>query len=45
MENKKKKVAYAFVCKLNFQKPLLLLETQDEGFDRVDFEEVADVCD
>jgi threonylcarbamoyladenosine tRNA methylthiotransferase MtaB len=42
MENRK--VAfYTLGCKLNFQKPTIARNFQDEGFDRVDFEEVADM--
>ena len=44
MENKKKVAFYTLGCKLNFSETSTIARNfQDEGFDRVDFEEVADM--
>lgn len=44
MENKKKVAFYTLGCKLNFSETSTISRNfQDEGFDRVDFEEVADI--
>jgi threonylcarbamoyladenosine tRNA methylthiotransferase MtaB len=43
MENRKKVALYTLGCKLNFQTSTIARNLQDEGFDRVDFEEVADM--
>ncbi|WP_313804643.1 tRNA (N(6)-L-threonylcarbamoyladenosine(37)-C(2))-methylthiotransferase MtaB [Flavobacterium sp.] len=44
MENKKKVAFYTLGCKLNFSETSTIARSfQDEGFDRVDFEEVADI--
>jgi len=44
MENKKKVAFYTLGCKLNFSETSTIARNfQDEGFDRVDFEEVADI--
>lgn len=44
MENKKKVAFYTLGCKLNFSETSTIARSfQDEGFDRVDFEEVADM--
>ena len=44
MENKKKVAFYTLGCKLNFSETATIARSiQDEGFDRVDFEEVADM--
>ena len=44
MNNKKKVAFYTLGCKLNFSETSTIARNfQDEGFDRVDFEEVADV--
>ncbi|MGX7666859.1 tRNA (N(6)-L-threonylcarbamoyladenosine(37)-C(2))-methylthiotransferase MtaB [Flavobacterium pedocola] len=44
MENKKKVAFYTLGCKLNFSETSTIVRSfQDEGFDRVDFEEVADI--
>jgi threonylcarbamoyladenosine tRNA methylthiotransferase MtaB len=37
---------YTLSCKLNFSETSTIARSiEDEGFDRVDFDEVADVCD
>jgi threonylcarbamoyladenosine tRNA methylthiotransferase MtaB len=44
MENKKKVAFYTLGCKLNFSETSTIARNfQQEGFDRVDFEEVADI--
>jgi threonylcarbamoyladenosine tRNA methylthiotransferase MtaB len=44
MENRKKIAFYTLGCKLNFSETSTIARNfQDEGFDRVDFEEVADM--
>ncbi len=44
MENKKKVAFYTLGCKLNFSETSTIARNfKDEGFDRVDFEEVADM--
>jgi threonylcarbamoyladenosine tRNA methylthiotransferase MtaB len=44
MENKKKVAFYTLGCKLNFSETSTIARNfQDEGFDRVDFEEIADI--
>ncbi|MFC4818079.1 tRNA (N(6)-L-threonylcarbamoyladenosine(37)-C(2))-methylthiotransferase MtaB [Flavobacterium sp. GCM10023249] len=44
MENKKKVAFYTLGCKLNFSETSTIARNfQSEGFDRVDFEEVADI--
>ena len=44
MENKKKVAFYTLGCKLNFSETSTIARNfQDEGFERVDFEEVADM--
>lgn len=44
MENKKKVAFYTLGCKLNFSETSTIARSfQDEGFERVDFEEVADM--
>ncbi len=44
MDNKKKVAFYTLGCKLNFSETSTIARNfQDEGFDRVDFEEVADI--
>lgn len=44
MENKKKVAFYTLGCKLNFSETSTIARNfLDEGFDRVDFEEVADI--
>jgi threonylcarbamoyladenosine tRNA methylthiotransferase MtaB len=44
MENKKKVAFYTLGCKLNFSETSTIARNfQDEGFERVDFEEVADI--
>ncbi|MFZ4680530.1 MAG: tRNA (N(6)-L-threonylcarbamoyladenosine(37)-C(2))-methylthiotransferase MtaB [Flavobacterium sp.] len=44
MENKKKVAFYTLGCKLNFSETSTIARNfHDEGFDRVDFEEVADI--
>ena len=44
MENRKKVAFYTLGCKLNFSETSTISRSfQDEGFDRVDFEEVADM--
>jgi threonylcarbamoyladenosine tRNA methylthiotransferase MtaB len=44
MEKKKKVAFYTLGCKLNFSETSTIARNfQDEGFDRVDFEEVADM--
>ncbi len=44
MENRKKVAFYTLGCKLNFSETSTIARSfQDEGFDRVDFEEVADM--
>jgi threonylcarbamoyladenosine tRNA methylthiotransferase MtaB len=44
MENKKKVAFYTLGCKLNFSETSTIARNfNDEGFDRVDFEEVADI--
>ena len=44
MENKKKVAFYTLGCKLNFSETSTIArDFQNEGFDRVDFEEVADI--
>ncbi|WP_300570160.1 tRNA (N(6)-L-threonylcarbamoyladenosine(37)-C(2))-methylthiotransferase MtaB [Flavobacterium sp.] len=44
MENKKKVAFYTLGCKLNFSETSTIARNfQDEGFDLVDFEEVADI--
>lgn len=44
MENKKKVAFYTLGCKLNFSETSTIARNfQGEGFDRVDFEEVADI--
>jgi threonylcarbamoyladenosine tRNA methylthiotransferase MtaB len=44
MENRKKVAFYTLGCKLNFSETSTIARNfQDEGFDRVDFEETADI--
>ena len=44
MENRKKVAFNTLGCKLNFSETSTIARNfQDEGFDRVDFEEVADM--
>ena len=44
MENKKKVAFYTLGCKLNFSETSTIArDFQDEGFERVDFEDVADI--
>lgn len=44
MENKKKVAFYTLGCKLNFSETSTIARNfQGEGFDRVDFEEIADI--
>lgn len=44
MENRKKVAFYTLGCKLNFSETSTIARSfQDEGFDRVDFEEIADI--
>lgn len=44
MENKKKVAFYTLGCKLNYSETSTIARNlEDEGFDRVDFEEVADM--
>lgn len=44
MENKKKVAFYTLGCKLNFSETSTIARNfQDEGFERVDFEEIADI--
>jgi len=44
MENKKKVAFYTLGCKLNFSETSTIARNfQDEGFERVDFEELADI--
>lgn len=44
MENRKKVAFYTLGCKLNFSETSTIARNfQEEGFDRVDFEEVADI--
>ncbi len=44
MENKKKVAFYTLGCKLNFSETSTIARNfQDEGFDRVDFEQIADI--
>ena len=44
MENRKKIAFYTLGCKLNFSETATIARNfQDEGFDRVDFEQVADM--
>lgn len=44
MENRKKVAFYTLGCKLNFSETSTIARSfTDEGFDRVDFEEVADI--
>jgi len=44
MENRKKVAFYTLGCKLNFSETSTIAHSfQDEGFDRVDFEDVADI--
>ncbi len=44
MEHKKKVAFYTLGCKLNFSETSTIARNfQDEGFDRVDFEDVADI--
>lgn len=44
MENRKKVAFYTLGCKLNFSETSTIARSfNDEGFDRVDFEEVADI--
>lgn len=44
MENRKKVAFYTLGCKLNFSETSTIARNfNDEGFDRVDFEEVADI--
>ncbi|GAA4774540.1 MULTISPECIES: tRNA (N(6)-L-threonylcarbamoyladenosine(37)-C(2))-methylthiotransferase MtaB [Flavobacterium] len=44
MENRKKVAFYTLGCKLNFSETSTIARNfQDEGFDRVNFEEVADI--
>src|SRR5690606_33051211 len=44
MENRKKVAFYTFGCKLNFSETSTIARSfSDEGFDRVDFEDVADI--
>ncbi|WP_310556375.1 tRNA (N(6)-L-threonylcarbamoyladenosine(37)-C(2))-methylthiotransferase MtaB [Flavobacterium sp.] len=44
MQNKKKVAFYTLGCKLNFSETSTIARSfQDEGFDRVDFEQVADI--
>jgi threonylcarbamoyladenosine tRNA methylthiotransferase MtaB len=44
MENKKNVAFYTLGCKLNFSETSTIARNfQDEGFNRVDFEEIADI--
>jgi threonylcarbamoyladenosine tRNA methylthiotransferase MtaB len=44
MENRKKVAFYTLGCKLNFSETSTIARNfQDEGFDRVDFDEIADI--
>ena len=44
MKNRKKVAFYTLGCKLNFSETSTIARNfQDEGFDRVDFEEIADI--
>ena len=44
MENRKKVAFYTLGCKLNFSETSTIARSfTDEGFDRVDFEDVADI--
>lgn len=44
MENRKKVAFYTLGCKLNFSETSTIARSfQDEGFDRVDFEDIADI--
>ena len=44
MENKKKVAFYTLGCKLNFSETSTIArDFQNEGFERVDFEETADI--
>jgi threonylcarbamoyladenosine tRNA methylthiotransferase MtaB len=44
MENRKKVAFYTLGCKLNFSETSTIARSfQDEGFNRVDFEEIADI--
>ena len=44
MENRKKVAFYTLGCKLNFSETSTIARNfQDEGFDRVDFEDAADI--
>lgn len=44
MENRKKVAFYTLGCKLNFSETSTIARSfNDEGFDRVDFEEIADI--
>ena len=44
MENKKKVAFYTLGCKLNFSETSTIArDFQNEGFERVDFEEIADI--
>ncbi|WP_159802218.1 tRNA (N(6)-L-threonylcarbamoyladenosine(37)-C(2))-methylthiotransferase MtaB [Flavobacterium sp. MK4S-17] len=44
MENRKKVAFYTLGCKLNFSETSTIARSfQDDGFDRVDFEDVADI--
>src|SRR6476660_10135930 len=44
MENKKKVAFYTLGCKLNFSETSTIARSfQQEGFDRVEFEDVADI--
>ena len=44
MENKKKVAFYTLGCKLNYSETSTIARSfQDEGFERVDFEEIADM--
>ena len=44
MENRKKVAFYTLGCKLNFSETSTIARSfQNEGFDRVDFEEIADI--
>ena len=44
MENKKKVAFYTLGCKLNFSETSTIVrDFQNEGFERVDFEEIADI--
>ena len=44
MKNKKKVAFYTLGCKLNFSETSTIArDFQNEGFERVDFEEIADI--